>query len=71
MENSNLPVRTWYMAMAFMSFSKKGISASELQRQLGHSRYATIWSLMHRIRDAMGKRDSRYGLSGMVEFDEG
>src|SRR5690606_41838451 len=33
MENSNLPVRTWYLAMAFMSFTKKGISAHELKRQ--------------------------------------
>jgi len=71
MENSNLPVRTWYLAMAFMSFSKKGISATELQRQLEHSRYQTIWSLMHRIREAMGKRDDLYGLDGMIEFDEG
>lgn len=71
MENSNLPIRTWYLAMAFMSFTKKGISATELQRQLDHSRYQTIWSLMHRIREAMGKRDDLYGLNGMIEFDEG
>lgn len=71
MENSNLPLRTWYLAMAFMTYSKKGISATELQRQLGHSRYNTIWSLMHKIRGAMGKRDALYGLEGMIEFDEG
>lgn len=71
MESSNLPIRTWYFAMAFMSFTKKGLSATELQRQLGHSRYQTVWSLMHRIRGAMGKRDDCYGLEGMIEFDEG
>jgi transposase-like protein len=70
MENSKLPVRTWYLAMLFMTFTKKGISAKELQRQLRHKRYNTIWSLMHRIRLAMGKRDSLYTLEGMVEFDE-
>ncbi len=26
--------------------------------------------MMHRIREARGKRDSRYELAGMVEFDE-
>jgi hypothetical protein len=26
---------------------------------------------MHRLREAMGKRDERYQLEGMVEFDEG
>ena len=71
MENSNLPFRKWYLAMAFMSFSKKGLSAKELQRQLGHSRYESIWFMMHRIRKAMGQRDSMYGLEGMLEFDEG
>ncbi len=53
-----------------MNFSKKGISATELQRQLGHSRYETVWVMMHKIREAMGKRDDLYGFSGMVEFDE-
>jgi len=71
MEHSNLPFRKWYLAMAFMSFSKKGLSASELQRQLGHSRYESIWYMMHRIRKAMGNRDSLYNLEGMIEFDEG
>jgi hypothetical protein len=70
-ENSNLPLRKWYLAMAFMSFSKKGLSAKELQKQLGHARYRTVWSMMHRIRVAMGKRDNLYQLEGMVEFDEG
>lgn len=70
-ENSNLPLRKWYLAMAFMSFSKKGLSAKELQKQIGHARYRTVWSMMHRIRVAMGKRDSLYQLDGMVEFDEG
>jgi len=70
MEGSNLPLRKWYLAMMFMTFSKKGISAKELQRQLGHSRYTTIWSLMHRIRNAMGNRDAQYTLEGTVEFDE-
>ena len=71
MHGSNLKLRIWYLAMAFMSFSKKGISAKELQRQLGYNRYDTIWLLMHKIRDAMGKRDNLYSLKDMVEFDEG
>ncbi len=70
MANSKLPVRTWYLAMLFMTFTKKGISAKELQRQLRHKRYNTIWSLMHRIRLAMGNRDALYTLEGMIEFDE-
>ena len=71
MEGSKVSMRTWYLAMAFMSFSKKSISASELQRQLGHPKYETVWRLMHRIREAMGNRDALYQLQGEVEFDEG
>lgn len=71
MHSSKLPVRTWYLAIAFMTSTKKGLSACELQRQLRHKRYDTVWSLMHRIRNAMGNRDSRYTLEGMIEFDEG
>lgn len=70
MKASNLPVRKWYLAMTFMAATKKGLSACELQRQLGHKRYDTIWSLMHRIRNAMGNRDKQYTLEGMIEFDE-
>ena len=71
MENSNLPFRIWYLTILFMTSTKKGISACEMQRQLDYKRYQTIWSLMHRVRDLMGKRDNLYSLSGMIEFDEG
>jgi len=71
MEGSNLPLRKWYLAMVFMTFTKKGISATELQRQLKHNRYRTVWGLMHKIRTAMGQRDSLYNLEGMIEVDEG
>jgi hypothetical protein len=70
MEHAKLPVRKWYLAMAFMSFTKKGISACEMQRQLDHNRYESIWHLMHKIREAMGNRDDLYTLEGMIEMDE-
>jgi len=57
MENSRLPFRTWFLVMLFMTTTKKGISACELQRQIDHKRYMTIWSVIHRIRTVMGKRD--------------
>ena len=71
MENSNLPVRLWYLCMALMSMTKKGISAKEMQKQLGHKRYQPIWLMMHKIRAAMGSRDAMYTLDGEVELDEG
>lgn len=71
MEGSKVSFHTWYLAMAFMTFSKKTISASELQRQLDHPKYDTVWRLMHKIREGMGKRDVLYRLEGASEFDEG
>jgi len=71
MEGAKLSFYKWYLCMALMSATKKGISALEMQRQLGHKRYRTIWVLMHKIRNGMGKRDDRYSLEGTLELDEG
>lgn len=71
MENSNLSFLTWYKAMFLMSATKKGFSAKELQRQLGLKRYEPVWAMMNKLRKAMGKRDERYTLEGMIEMDEG
>jgi len=71
MHDSKLPVRVWYQCMAFMGMSKKPMSAHEMRRQLGMKRYEPVWAMMKKIRNAMGQRDQRYGLSDMVELDEG
>jgi len=54
-----------------MTFGIKGISAKEMQDQLGHRRYASIWKMMHKVRMRMGKQDAQYQLTDMIEFDEG
>ena len=56
--------------MLFMTSTKKGMSACEIKRQMGHTRYNTVLSVMNRMRDVMGKRDSLQ-LNDMVELDEG
>jgi len=71
MQDSKLPVRIWYACMALMSCTKKILSAHEAQRQLGLKNYRPVWEMMHKIRSAMGQRDERYGLEGMLEIDEG
>ena len=71
MENSNLSFLTWYKAIFLMSATKKGFSAKEMQRQLGLKRYEPVWAMMNKLRKAMGKRDERYTLEGMIEMDEG
>lgn len=71
MESSNLSFRVWFIAMHLMTSTKKGISAKEMQRQLGFKRYEPVWFMMQKIRVAMGARDERYELSGFTEMDEG
>jgi len=46
-------------------------SAKEIQKQLGLKRYEPVWAMIHKLRKAMGNRDARYTLEGMIEFDEG
>ena len=57
--------------MALMMMTRKAISAHEMRRQLGMKNYRPVWDMKHKIRAAMGQHDDRYGLEGMVEFDEG
>ena len=57
--------------MFLMTATKKGFSSKEIQKQLGLKRYEPVWSMVHKLRKAMGNRDARYTLEGMIEFDEG
>lgn len=71
MQDSNLSFRKWFVVMHLMTSTKKGFSAKEIQRQLGHKRYEPIWYMMQKIRTAMGARDEQYALTGATEMDEG
>ena len=71
MQNSNLSFLIWYKTMFLMSMTKKGFSSKEIQKQLGLKRYEPVWAMVHKLRKAMGNRDDRYTLEGMIEMDEG
>jgi hypothetical protein len=70
MENSNLGYRIWLWSLYFMSLTKKGFSALEIKRLVGHKRYEP-WGLMQKIRATMGHRDDKYLLDGFMEMDKG
>lgn len=73
LEQSHLPIRTWLMAFAILCSAKKGVSALQLQRQLGLGSYRTAWHMAHRIRHAMSKEPLAGllgGNGGTVEVDE-
>ena len=71
MQSSKLSFLTWYKTMFLMTATKKGFSSKEIQKQLGQKRYEPVWAMVHKLRKAMGNRDARYTLEGMIEFDEG
>jgi transposase-like protein len=70
MEDSHLPLSTWVRAFHLVATSKKGISALQLQRNLGIGSYRTAWHLAHRIREAMRCGSVAGKLKGEVQVDE-
>jgi transposase-like protein len=70
MEDTHLPLATWAKAFHLMASSKKGISALQLQRNLGLGSYKTAWHLAHRIRLAMKIERPSAKLKGDVQVDE-
>lgn len=69
-EDSHIPLRKWVRAFHLMCSSKKGISALQLQRNLGLGSYRTAWHMAHRIRLAMKCEPMASLLSGVIEADE-
>jgi len=67
--DTHLPLIVWFHAVAIMLNAKKGISAKQLQRDLGIGGYKTAWYLNHRIREVMVDPDAPK-LGGVVEIDE-
>jgi transposase-like protein len=69
MENTKLPLATWLQAAYLMATDKRGISAMQLQRDLGLRSYPTAYTLLQRLRAAT-VNPTRQRLHGAVEVDE-
>jgi transposase-like protein len=68
-QDTRKPLRTWFLAMWFITSQKNGVSALGLQRVLGLGSYETAWTWLHKLRRAM-IRPGRDSLQGEVEVDE-
>lgn len=68
-ERSKLPLKTWFLAIWFVTSQKNGASALGLQRVLGLGSYQTAWTWLQKLRRAM-VRPGRDRLHGIVEVDE-
>jgi transposase-like protein len=70
MQGSHITLRQWIQAFYSMCSHKKGVSALQLQRNLGLHSYQSAWHLAHRIRLAMREDPLASKLQGTVEVDE-
>lgn len=69
MHGTRTSLRLWFWAAYLVATHHPGISAKQLQRQLGLSRYETAWLILQKLRRAMVAPE-REPLSGEVEVDE-
>jgi hypothetical protein len=53
MHGTRTALRLWFWAAYLVATHHPGISAKQLQRQLGLSRYETAWLILHKLRRAM------------------
>jgi hypothetical protein len=68
-QDTRAPLRTWFIAIWWITTQKYGASAEGLQQILGIGSYRTAWTWLHKIRKAMVRAD-RTKLNGSVEVDE-
>ena len=69
MHNTQTPLRLWFWAAYLVATHHPGISAVQLQRQLGIARHERAWMLLHKLRRAMVAPE-REPLEREVEVDE-
>jgi hypothetical protein len=69
MHGTHTPLQLSFWAAYLVAIHHPGISAVQLQRQLGISRYESAWLVLHKLRRAMVAPD-RELLTGPAEGDE-
>lgn len=68
-ENSSTSLQLWFYAIYLFTTTRSGVSAKELERQLGVT-YKTAWRMGHKIREYMSDIDGNNKLTGVIEADE-
>ena len=68
-EKSTTSLQLWFYAMFLMASTRCGISAKQLERELGVT-YKTAWRMFNKIRNELMSDADDEQLSGDVEIDE-
>jgi transposase-like protein len=66
---SSTSLHLWFYAMFIMTSTRCGVSAKQLERELGVT-YKTAWRMFNKIRNVLMAQDYAGPLSGAVEVDE-
>jgi transposase len=66
---SSTSLHLWYYALYLMTSTRCGISAKQLERELGVT-YKTAWRMFNKIRTSLMTEDEVAPLAGKVEADE-
>jgi transposase len=66
-ENTRTSLVDWFYVIYLMTSTRNGVSAKEIQRQLGVT-YKCAWRMGHQVRLLMGETGGL--LSGVIEIDE-
>ena len=66
-ENSATSLKLWFYAMYLMASTRCGISAKQLERELGVT-YKTAWRMFNKIRTLLEQDDAPF--DGTVEYDD-
>jgi len=70
MHRTHMPLSTWFWAAFLVSSQTPGMSAVQLQRQLGLTRIETAFQILHKLRAGMAPSSGRIGQRVHVEVDE-
>lgn len=68
LHNTRLSLKKWLYAFSVVSDAKKGLSAMQLQRNLGIM-YPTAWLMYHKIRELMNVENKDVILDDITEMD--
>ena len=71
MHATRTPLQAWFLGAYLVTTQTSGVSAVQLQRQLGLARYETAFQMLHKLRAGMVRANrDRIGADWPVEVDE-